>query len=285
VSYPFVMTALTVPATTLALALGAMGSRLRALLPPGLETRVWKDGKVLADRRRTDVLLWGSIFAPLVVIALPSTPIFGGTKHWIAAYPFLALYAGHGFWRVMHAARELVRDRVRYARWIVRGSVAALLLLPAALETMHSHPFGIGHYTFLAGGTPGAADLGMNRQFWGVTHGSLASFLRDAMPEGGTVWICDARAESWEIAQRDGLLPENVRPSWSLPSADFVLVHHEHHFAEVDFQAWVAFGTVRPALVLTHDGVPLVSVYESPRHAARAAAQGPGSGIQRGPTR
>ena len=28
---------------------------------------------------------------------LDTTPIFGGTKHWLNAYPFLALFAGLGF--------------------------------------------------------------------------------------------------------------------------------------------------------------------------------------------
>ena len=53
-----------------------------------------------------------------------------------------------------------------------------------------------------------------------------------------------------------------------LPQADFVVVHHEHHFAEVDFQAWVAFGSPEPAHVLTYDGVPIVTVYENPRRRA-----------------
>ncbi|MDW8361598.1 MAG: glycosyltransferase family 39 protein [Myxococcales bacterium] len=263
VSYPFVMTAFTVPATTLLLGIAGLGSRLRTLLPPGLESRVaWRWlGTAQPDARRSDVLLVGCLLAPLVVIALPSTPIFGGTKHWLAAYPFVAIYAGHVFRRVVQATRRLVGERLPAARWTVRALVGSLLLAPAAVDTIRSHPFGIAHYGFLAGGTPGAADRGMNRQFWGMTHGPLGDWLRRALPDGGTVWICDARPESWEIAQRDGLLPANVRPVGSMAAADLILVHHEHHFAEVDFQAWVLTGRLAPVHVLSHDGVPLVSVY------------------------
>ena len=50
-----------------------------------------------------------------------------------------------------------------------------------------------------------------------------------------------------------------------MASADFALVHHEAHFDEVDFQAWMAYGHVQPAYVLTYDGVPIISVYENPR--------------------
>jgi hypothetical protein len=111
----------------------------------------------------------------------------------------------------------------------------------------------------------------MNRQFWGFTTGSLVPWLRARMPEGGTVWICDTTWGAWRMLQRDGLLPDNIRPTPDLTRADYVIVHHEKHFAEVEMQAWIAFGSVAPVHVLTYDGVPIVTVYENPAHARRAA--------------
>jgi hypothetical protein len=73
------------------------------------------------------------------------------------------------------------------------------------------------------------------------------------------------------MLQRDGLLPDNIRPTPDLTRADYVIVHHEKHFAEVEMQAWIAFGSVAPVHVLTYDGVPIVTVYENPAHARRAA--------------
>jgi hypothetical protein len=67
------------------------------------------------------------------------------------------------------------------------------------------------------------------------------------------------------MLQRDGSIPSNVRAASSMSSADLVLVHHEAHFNEVDYQAWVAHGSVRPVFVLRYDGVPIISVYENPR--------------------
>lgn len=268
VSYPFVMTLYTVPLTTLALGLAGLAMRARALLPPGLAERVWKRGTYSADRRFTDVLLFGAFLAPVFVIALPSTPIFGGTKHWFPSYPFLALYAGLAFTRVVDAAHAFVAPRVPKlprARDVAAAATAVVLLVPAAVETAHSHPFGLSHYGYAAGGVPGAADDGMNRQFWGFTTGSLAGWFREQMPNGGTVWICDTTWQAWQMMQRDGMLPENIRASGNMAASDFAIVHHEHHFAEVDFQAWVAFGSVKPAHVLTYDGVPIITVYENPR--------------------
>lgn len=271
VSFPFVMTAYTVPLTVLLLAALALVERARTLMPRALLARFWPTGTYQADRRATDVLFVGSLLAPMLMIALPSTPIFGGTKHWFPAYPFLCLYAGCGFVRLSRLMYPMVAPRLgRYglaklAGTPMRLATATLLLAPSAIETMHSHPFGLSHYTYVAGGVPGAADRGMNRQFWGFTTGSVTAWLSEHLPDGGTVYVCDTTYQAIDMLHRDGALPRNIRPSPNLATADYVLVHHEHHFAEVEFQAWVAFGTRTPAHVLTYDGVPIVTIYENPR--------------------
>jgi len=295
VSFPFVMTAITVPATTLALAALGLGGRLRALLPPGAADR-WPALRALPgpppDPRATDVLLVGALLAPLVVIALPSTPIFGATKHWFPAYPFLVLYAGHGLELAAERIRRFASDRGAHRLATALPAATALVALtPSAVAAAHAHPFGLSHYTSLVGGPAGAADLGMNRQFWGFAHGPLVPTIRELLPDGGRVWTCDATATSWQMLHRDGRLPPSIRATPSMATADLVLVHHEHHFAEVDFQVWQAFGTVQPAGVLTYDGVPIVSLYANPdsRRVAGGSEPPPGARDQgrgaRGPVR
>ncbi len=262
VSVPFVMIALTVPLTVLVLALlGLFRERHSIRLP-------WKTRPGEPVTRRTEVLWVGCLLAPILAIALPSSPIFGGTKHWMPAYPFLALFAGYGLC--------LVIENAELGAWLGRRwpSVAflAAALLPGVVQTAHSHPFGLSHYTPLAGGVPGAADLGMNRQFWGFTTGSVVPWLVDRLPDGGSVWLCDTTAGSWQMLQADGVVPRHIRPARSMREADFVLVHHEPHFDEVDYQAWVAFDTVQPAHVLRYDGVPILSIYENPERKARGVA-------------
>ncbi|MBK8171714.1 MAG: glycosyltransferase family 39 protein [Sandaracinaceae bacterium] len=278
ISYPFVMTLFTVPATTMLLALGGIGRQLRAIVPEILQKRVWPYGKIVADLRRTDILWLGAMMEPILVIALPSTPIFGGTKHWFPAYPFLALFAGVGFARLVSVLQEYWPTRAARVAVVVPYLCGALTLAPALIETAHSHPFALSHYGFFAGGVPGAADHGMNRQFWGFTTGSLVDFFKREMPQGGSVWICDTTWGAWQMLQRDGKLPNNIRASSSLANADFVLVHYERHFVEVDFQAWVAFNDATPYYVLKYDGVPIITVYENPRH-RRARENAPSSRI------
>jgi hypothetical protein len=244
----------TVSLTVLVLAALGVYDRRGALRLP------WRSQSIGSLGRRTEILWLGCLLAPLLAIALPSSPIFGGTKHWITAYPFLALFAGRGLSSVLERPElEVWTGR----RWPSLG-LAALLLMPSAVETAHSHPFGLSHYMPIAGGVPGAADLGMNRQFWGFTTGSVAPWIARRLPEGGSVWICDTTHEAWRMMQRDGLIPGNMRVASSMHSADLVLVHHEAHFSEVDHQAWLAFGSVRPVHVLLYDGVPIISIYENP---------------------
>ena len=195
-----------------------------------------------------------------MVIALPTSPIFGGTKHWLTAYPFVALYAGIGFGLTLKALTpKTLKPRS------LAVPLAGALLAPSFVETAHSHPFGLSHYGVVAGGVPGAADLGMNRQFWGFTTGSLVDWFKEQMPNGGSVFICDTTHYAWVMLQRDGKLPKNIRPTSRMHDANYIIVHHEDHFAEVDFQAWVTIGAVGPVKVLTYDGVPIISVYKNRR--------------------
>jgi 4-amino-4-deoxy-L-arabinose transferase-like glycosyltransferase len=266
IGYPFVMTLFTVPLTIVALAIAGIGLRTRALLPTALAQRFMPRGELRADARATDVLWLGCMLAPMIVIALPSTPIFGGTKHWFTAYPFMCLFAGYAALHVVVSTESRLLGRGIVDAGAASVVAMAILLAPSFAETAHSHRFGLSHYTLAAGGVPGAADYGMNRQFWGFTTGSVVGFLRERMPKGGTVFLHDTLPTAFEMLKRDGLLPQNIRAAQNLSDADYVLVHHEHHMAEVDFQAWQAFGSVQPAHVLTYDGVPILTIYEHPRH-------------------
>ena len=257
ISVPFVMTLFTVPLIVLVLAGVGIAFRRSCFAPP------WAIERGAPANTNPDLLWLGCLVAPLLAIAIPTTPIFGGTKHWLPAYPFLALFAARGLRRAIEGL-PAVRPRLDVASMI---AFTGICLAPGVVETAHSHPFGLSHYTPVAGGVPGAADLGMNRQFWGFTTASLVSWLVERLPEGGSVWPGDTTWGAWHMLQAEGKLPQNIRPVRSMTEADYVLVHHETHFNEVDYQAWVAFGTVRPVHVLQYDGVPIISVYENPARA------------------
>ncbi len=265
-SYAFVMTLFTVPFTIVLLMVFGIALRVRALMPEKLADWLMPRGELRADARATDVLWLGQALVPLLVIAMPGTPIFGGTKHWFTAYPFLCLFAGFAALHVLVSAESRLISRGLAEAWPVSALSMAILLAPGFAETAHSHRFGLSHYTLAAGGVPGAADYGMNRQFWGFTTGSVVDFLVSKMPAGGSVYLGDTTFTAFEVLKRDGRLPPNIRAEGRITEADYVLIHHEHHMNELEYQSWMAHnGSVQPVHVLTYDGVPIVTIYEHPR--------------------
>jgi 4-amino-4-deoxy-L-arabinose transferase-like glycosyltransferase len=267
-SYSWGMIAFTVP--TITLLLGMLG--LVKNLPKGIREARILDALTkripalsrLSDpdsQRGTIVLLVMGFLVPLAPWFSRNTPIFGGTKHWFPAYPFLALMGGLGFAYVAEQLEARVSNRVRIA-WLPATALGILFALPPLWQTAHSHPFGLSNYTPLIGGAPGAATVGINRQFWGFTTGSLAPWFNANAPQGAAVYIHDTTPESWVMLQNDGTLREDLRVAWQVGEGKYAIVHHELHMNEVDYQIWVANQSARTAEVLTYDGVPIVSVYE-----------------------
>lgn len=251
--YAWVMTLATVPAVVLALfAIGLVESVVMAWRKRG-SARVAIDG------------LW---LLGLCVSYAPwlskDTPIFGGTKHWITAYPFLCLFAGRGF---AFVARQL-STMPRLSAWPSAardGALAAACLLGPLVMTLHSHPWGLTFYTPLVGGAPGAASLGLNRTFWGYTTGALAGGLNERAPPGAAVYVHDTALQAWDILRTDGRVRRDLRPTLSLHNSRLALYHHEPHMSRVEYEIWVAYGTRTPALMGSYDGVPVAWLYERPR--------------------
>ena len=279
VSMPYLLVLGTVPLSTLSAMVIGVLVRWRALsapiLPASQLDRTARDGdlevaSIRDDDRRTAFFWFLNMNLPIALIAMPKIPHFGGTKHWHPAYPFLCLFAGAGVVFVAnHLARVLRDERARFAPLLHGGVVTAMTALvfaPAAIETMRSHPHGLSHYTPAIGGPPGAADLGLNRGFWGYETGAITDWLNVHLPAGGRVYPNDTFYSSFEQLHVDGRLHGNVEQEWwNLAACDVAVVEHEQHMDEVEHQIWMAFGTVTPAHVVTLDGVPLLTVYVNPK--------------------
>jgi hypothetical protein len=218
----------------------------------------------------TDLLIGLAFAGPLAVFFLPTTPIFGGTKHWMPAYPFLAILAGRGFVLSLRAFDTLLSENRLPAR-IVEHARSAPHLAPWLLGvaavlgpffvTKHSHPFGLSAYVPIVGGTAGGADLGLNRQFWGYTTESLGPWLETNAPPNATLFIHDTAWPSWERMIAEKRIRPDIRGVGSPSEAQLAIVHHELHMNEVDYSIWIGYGTVAPEYILRHDGVPIISLY------------------------
>jgi len=221
------------------------------------------------------LLLFLSAGAAMGPFLLTSTPIFGAEKHWAAAMPTIAVFAAVGLVAVVGMAVDRLRlagvvreSRDRAVRIAATVLVGVLVVLASVAETRASQPYGLSHYNALAGGAPGGADLGMNRQFWGYSaRGVLPWLSRHAPAEGqppSHVYSHDA-SPVWGWYQRMNLLPKTMPDSGheqaGISRSKFAIVVHEKHFNRHDYLIWSAYRTVQPAFVLTDDGVPIVTVY------------------------
>jgi len=239
--YAWLMTLATVPLVTLTLsAVGAWAARK-------------------PSEKRSQYVFWAVCILVSYAPWLSSwTPIFGGTKHWMTAYPFLCLFAGLGFTEVVAA---LGRWRARLPVRATATAAAAGVLLGPLVMTLHSHPFGLSAYTPLVGGAPGAASLGLNRTFWGYTTQSLAPFINRAAPKRGVVYVHDTALQSFAMFQEDGRLRRDLTGSLDIGASDLALFQFEPHMSRVEQQIWVDYGSLAPDASVSFDGVPIAWAY------------------------
>jgi hypothetical protein len=257
ISYPFVMTWATVPTVLLVLALVGLAVALRADLRRGDDGEraapTWWAPLPQGWNRHDGLLFTTFAAAPLVLIAWPTTPIFGGTKHWLTAYPFLALAAARA-WAAVWAAADAARVRRR-----LEPALLVACLAPSAWATIDGHPYNLSQYAPLAGGARGAAELGLNRGFWGYAALPLLPIASDVAPRGPIhLHDLDGRAKLQYV--REGRWPQGLADG-PLERARTGLVFHEMHMTSHELATWERFGTTAPVAVIALDGVPLTSLY------------------------
>ena len=279
ISFPWVMTAVTVPATILlAFVLGLWAAARQWRLvewarqwTAALGQRRLPDTRAAQagfDPHGTGTLLVINLVFPIALISGPSTPIFGGTKHWMPAMPFLAVFAGAGAALACAGLHRglagLARQRrQRLVGWVAAPLLALCVLGPAAYATAYNHPFGTSYYNELIGSYRGAADAQMMRQFWGYASRQALPWLNESAPKAARVWSHNTTGYAWSMYKRDGTLRGDLHQAGQ-GGAQYGLYHHQRAFMKPLTDLWGAFGTQAPAHVVSIDGVPVLSVYERP---------------------
>jgi len=258
VHFPFVFTLLTVPVGILVTGLIGLGVVMR---------RGWIDwGDVspgAPDRRVIDVFLLANVAVPILVIALPFTPIFGGTKHWMPAMPFLAVMAGVGVVRLGQGLFTGSTGRALQLRTTVLG---LLMMLPGAWATMEYGAHGPAYYNGVAGGPPGAAALGMPRNFWGYSTVAVLPAVNEQVEKRGHVFWHKATKWATDAYQRDGLLRKDVRYTgdWTAEFSDWAVYHDQREKLPEELDVWRAYGTELPVDGYFIDGLQIMALYRRP---------------------
>jgi len=250
VAYPFVVTALTVPLAILVAMGGGIAQAVARILA------AWR-GRGPEVSIPTEWLLLLSALFPIALIAWPTVPRFGGVKHWMPAMPFLALLGARA---LVTSGRRLWPARAA----LVTGGLAFAALAPAAWQVAHVHPFGTAAWNEIAGGAPGAATMGMQRQFWGEAAVAVLPALNAHAAPGSRVWFQETTALAAHQYQRDERLRKDLLVASGPEDADISIWQYHQEFRDREFRTWTEFRTTRPVAGAYLDEVPLVQVYARP---------------------
>lgn len=183
--YPFVLTLITVPLFVL----------------PGLAAR-------LLQRRMqaAEILLLASLLWPLLVFAVPGTPVYDGSRLFLCVMPAVAVLAARGCLLLCeHSRSRPLPGRHRAARWLAR--VALLVTALALGNDLYHHrvmsPYAIDTYSDLIGGTAGAAQWGMESSYW--SDGLNGPFW-ESVPENSTVLVAPV-LHQFQLRDLETLVP------------------------------------------------------------------------------
>ncbi len=264
VELPFTLTGITVPEVFLLLTVVG----LFAMRPTVGWRAWWANLRALRPVGRREKALAFALFnglIPILVIAAPSTPIFGGIKHWMTGMPFVLLIAGYGLSRVMMALP---------ARAVLAPALALVVFAQPVGASIESTPFGTGYYSsLLGGGIQGAADRQSMRMYWGHTSLQVLEWLNANAPRRARVFFQNTTWDAFTMYQRMGLLRQDVRYSDTPGASQLALIEPQKAFSELDRDVRRAYGVAGPAREVSWRGVPFLKVYVRPQAIERAAAE------------
>ncbi|HYY52609.1 MAG TPA: hypothetical protein VE755_07045, partial [Myxococcales bacterium] len=243
--YPFVLLALTLPLPQV------------ALLAAALVKLAWDFAqRAISPLRLLELALAAAAILPFMI---RTTPIFGGIKHWLAFVALLCPEAAH---LLSRSAELAVAAGLRRAWAFALAAVAALL--PGLWQIAHVHPYGTSAYGELAGDIPGAASLGMQRQYWSNNVTAVLPWLNAHAPRGARVFFHEVNYQSYRAYQQAGMLRSDIQYAFGPADAQYAALQWHREFRDREPETWNAFGTRTPATGLYLDESPQVIVYARP---------------------
>ena len=184
------------------------------------------------------------------------------------AMPYLAVAAGVGLasWGRAGGRGPCQRGGAAAALGSMAAALAAIVCVPAIVETQRAHPDGLSHYNMIAGGFAGGATLGMNRQFWAYSVLPMLDWVDRKTPQNRRMYWHDVLGDALSMYKREGRLGLGVGDTGfgepGVERSQMGLLVHEKHWALYEKFIWDHYGHLRPSLVRAREGVPLVIGYE-----------------------
>lgn len=208
-SYPIVMLLITVPVGLLAMS----GLGIGAWLGGERERETKEEGRgVGVGPPAVAVLLLLGLAIQIVPLVPPGVPKYDGERLLLAAFPFLACFAGMGGEALFVRLRAGFASLVGPAADKLAAAALTLLLLSQATGIVASHPFELGYYNLLVGGMGGASRRGLETNYWGeCVNEDVFRFLNERAPRGAAIAFFPERDLVPLILASDGYLRRDLR--------------------------------------------------------------------------
>ncbi|MCA9084512.1 MAG: glycosyltransferase family 39 protein, partial [Planctomycetaceae bacterium] len=156
------------------------------------------------ERLCLTLLIW-----PLIVFALPGTPVYDGVRLFLVVLPLLALLAGRGLVMIFcplsasDSAEETASGSNRCSA-LIRLSVVLLLVFSAVLEAAPFSPYLLDRYSVVAGLNSGAVNrLGLEACYWAD---ALNGDFWNQVPEASVVYVAPV-SHQFQLQDLESLVP------------------------------------------------------------------------------
>jgi 4-amino-4-deoxy-L-arabinose transferase-like glycosyltransferase len=245
--YPFILSAVTIPATIFLV--GLLGVI-----------------KVVRERNNVGLLVLFSFVMPLLICALPHISKYDGVRLFLPAFPFFALLSGIGLkWMVelILASFSSLRTNAFFKNALII-TLITILLIPGALATCTIHPYELSYYNELVGGVTGAHKIGMESTYWGDSFAGAFDFINHDFPRRAR-FTCLAFQPLVLLTYKEfGILRRDIEitgvPKEKLSELDYAaLICRQGGFNK---RLWKLYRYGKPTYTISVDDVPLLLIYE-----------------------
>ena len=248
-SFPWGMTFFTTPLPQLILFIfGAiwLGIKSFSLKIGAVEREIWLQLSV-------------AIFFPILLIALPSVPIFGGIKHWFTGYPLLLTI---GVFVVLRGIKLWIPTK-RFSAGLAIMTIALVALIPLNIKFARH---GAAFFNQLIGGGQGAATAEMQRNFWGYDILDLVKTLNETAPKNAKLFIASyaegLNGDAFRYLRNAGVIRKDISPTNNIEHSDMALFFYEKQNEHLLYSIFRHYNTVKPLAITTVDGVYYSGLYQ-----------------------
>lgn len=215
--YPLVLLALSLPLTTLGLAILGVARTIRA------------------PRRHYFGLLylWAAALPCLVQMG-PAAPKYDGVRLFLSAFPFVAVLAGIGgsvLVRIGAFFSPFLKGRRFSPGMAALTAITILVIVNGGWALLSVRPYYLSFFNQLIGGPRGALEKGMEVAYWGEALNRKAlDVINEKIPDGATLMPRAMNINVLRCYQQWGWLKPGIRLVEDRGPVDYQLLHYRRSF-------------------------------------------------------